>query len=85
MIVSLPAALRKTPPALCLLALTSIPTGCASEHGEPLFPYMHPASRGGGGQLVTVPPTDLRHHAHATGVAQPRRHAPASKHQGPKA
>jgi hypothetical protein len=85
MIVSLPAVLRKTPPALCLLALTSIFTGCSPEHGEQLFPFLHAASLGGSGQFVTTPPSDLRHHAHAARLAQPRRHAPTPKHQGPKA
>jgi hypothetical protein len=76
MIAFLPAVLRKTPHALVLLALTSIVTGCGPEHGEQLLPYMHTANLGGGRQLVTTPPTELRHHAHATRVAQPHRRAP---------
>ena len=76
MIATLPALLRKTAPAATLLAITGILTGCGPEQGTQLFPYMHNANVGPTSQLVSAPPIDIRHHAHALHIATPHRHAP---------
>jgi hypothetical protein len=67
--------LRKVPPALCLLALTVILTGCGPESGEQLLPYMRSASLGPSGQLVTQPATDTRHHFKAAHFNPPHAHS----------
>ena len=68
------AVLRKVPPALCLLALTAILTGCGPENGERILPYEHSASLGPSGQLITQPTTDYRHHMRTTRFNPPRPH-----------
>ena len=74
----LPALFRKAAPAACLLTLTATLTGCGPENGEQILPYMHNASLGGGGQLVSAPLTDLRHHARTPHLTHVRHHTPHS-------
>jgi hypothetical protein len=66
--------LRRVPPALCLFALTAILTGCGPENGEQVFPFVHNASLGGGGQLVTQPSIDFHHRNRTTHFNPPHRH-----------
>ena len=61
-------------PAACLVAFTTVLAGCGPENGEPIIPSLHNASLGGGGQLISMPITDLRHHQRIAHSPVIRRH-----------
>ncbi|WP_213807428.1 hypothetical protein [Granulicella sp. dw_53] len=76
MSASLPTRARKAIPAAVLLATSAIVTGCGPDHGYRLLPYSHTSSLGNSGQLVSSPPTDLRHHGRGPRPVQFHRHSP---------
>jgi hypothetical protein len=65
---------RRVVPAICLLILSAGLTGCGPENGDRIFPFVHSASLGGGGQLVTQPLMGSRHRTRATHFNPPHRH-----------
>jgi hypothetical protein len=65
---------RRIIPAICLLGLSAGLTGCEPENGDRILPYVHSASLGGGGQLVTQPLIDSRHRTRATHFNPSHRH-----------
>ena len=75
---SLSAVLYKVVPVACLLALTTILTGCGPERGDQSFPFVPGVGLSdGGGQLLAGTP-DFRHHQFAPKAPQPRHHTPRS-------
>ncbi len=73
---SLPIRRRKIASAVVFLALSTVLAGCNSQRGGQILPYLHNASYGDSGQLVTPPPANLRRHGRSPRQVQFHRRVP---------
>lgn len=75
---STPASVaRFVPRVACLLALSSILTGCTPEQDEPVLPYTHNAGNATV-QLFSATPADIRHHQRLAHVSRATRRHPTT-------